>query len=117
MLKEAILHAASLVGEPKPIYSRKKDGKIIAWISTGNEELVGYLKFLALEHPAVFGQLLGKVLPLQVHAKIDETVEFVDARERVRVKIENLSQRLEGTIDSLAADSGATRLPIAVGRR
>lgn len=45
-LKEAILEAAANAG--------------------GENGLVGYLQGLATNHPAVFGPLLGKVIPLQV---------------------------------------------------
>ena len=37
--------------------------------------LVGYLSWLALEHPNVFGPLLGRVLPLQV--KVDSHKDVV----------------------------------------
>jgi hypothetical protein len=47
-LKEAILKALELTGS---------DG-------TGEGGAVGYLMMIAVENPAVFGMLLGKVLPL-----------------------------------------------------
>lgn len=70
LLKEAIIMAAELVGDP-----RNEDGK------TG---LVEYCVFLAEEHPPVFAQLLGKVLPLQI--KTDGPGTTVQVIERVIVR-------------------------------
>lgn len=50
VLKELILIAADVTGS---------DGK-------GKDGAVGYLSWLARKEPAVFGNLLGKVLPLQL---------------------------------------------------
>jgi hypothetical protein len=55
MLKEATLAAASLCGQ---------DGN-------GKGELVGYLRMLAREQPAVFARLLEKILPMQINAEND----------------------------------------------
>jgi len=50
LLKDAIIRAAELTG---------RDGE-------GSEELVGYLRRLAVTQPAAFASLLGRVLPLQL---------------------------------------------------
>lgn len=57
-LKEAIIVAAELVGSNK----KGKDG------------LPGYLSWLAIKKPEVFGRLLEKLLPLQVLGKADQPV-------------------------------------------
>lgn len=51
LLKDAILEAAELAG--------------------GHEGLVGYLKQQAIDNPGPFMGLLGKVLPVQVNAKVN----------------------------------------------
>lgn len=50
LLKDAILKAAEEAGADQ----------------AGKDGLVGYLTFLAKDHPQPFATLLGKVLPLQV---------------------------------------------------
>jgi hypothetical protein len=64
MLKEAILEAATLLGQ---------DGK-------GKDGLVGYLKMLAIKERAVYARLLEKVLPMQLHVE-DKTVRKYTAEE------------------------------------
>jgi hypothetical protein len=64
LLKEAILQAATLVGQ---------DGK-------GKDGLVGYLKMLAVRERAVYARLLEKVLPMQVNVE-DKTVKIYTAEE------------------------------------
>src|SRR4051794_38634740 len=64
LLKEAILQAATLVGQ---------DGK-------GKDGLVGYLKMLAVRERAVYVRLLEKVLPMQVNVE-DKTVKIYTAEE------------------------------------
>lgn len=70
MLKDAILQAATLVGQ---------DGK-------GKDGLVGYLKMLAVKEKSVYARLLEKVLPLQLNVT-DNTVRTYtveEAAERLR---------------------------------
>src|SRR6516164_2482006 len=55
ILKEAILLAAEQVGE-------KDRG--------GKDGLTGYLRYLAREEPRAFSNLLQRVLPLQVNARV-----------------------------------------------
>ena len=38
----------------------------------GKDGEAGYLKWLAANHPAVFGALYGKLIPLDVNAKVEE---------------------------------------------
>src|SRR5439155_19450975 len=64
LLKEAILQAATLVGQ---------DGK-------GKDGLVGYLKMLAVRERAVYARLLEKVLPMQVDVE-DRTVKMYTAEK------------------------------------
>jgi hypothetical protein len=70
MLKDAILEAASLVGQ---------DGK-------GRDGLVGYLKMLAIKEKAVYARLLERVLPLQLHVedKTDPVYTAAEAVQRLR---------------------------------
>ncbi len=58
LLKDAVLRAAEVRGQK--ISTNKK--------YTG---LVSYLDWLSWEHPAVFGSLLSKVLPLQIAGSTD----------------------------------------------
>jgi hypothetical protein len=67
MLKDAILTAATLVGQ---------DGR-------GKDGLVGYLRMLAVKERAVYARLLEKVLPMQLHVE-DKTVPVYTAAEAVQ---------------------------------
>ncbi|WP_456813667.1 hypothetical protein [Bradyrhizobium sp. USDA 4529] len=67
LLKEAILEAATLVGQ---------DGR-------GKDGLVGYLKMLAVREKAVYARLLEKVLPLQLHIQ-DKTAPILSPAEAVQ---------------------------------
>jgi hypothetical protein len=66
MLKDAILTAATLVGQ---------DGK-------GKDGLVGYLKMLAIRERSVYARLLEKVLPMQLHVE-DKTKQMLTPEEAV----------------------------------
>jgi len=75
ILKEAILLAAEQVGE---------DGK-------GHDGLTGYLRMLAVKEPRAFSNLLQRVLPLQVNARIavedmlrDKYESFAEAAKAMR---------------------------------
>ncbi len=70
LLKDAILQAAELAGNDL----EKKEG------------LIGYLKAQAIDHPAAFMTLLGKVLPMQINADVttyraDVTDEIMEPEE------------------------------------
>ncbi len=87
VLKDAILMAASLSG-----YDKK-----------GKDELVGYLKHIADDYPTSFVPLLGRVLPLQVNARVDrkevviyETVDEVRAEMASRgIDVDKVIEMLE----------------------
>jgi hypothetical protein len=66
MLKDAILKAASMIGQ---------DGK-------GKNGLTGYLMMLAVKERAVYARLLEKVLPMQLELK-DKTAPQYTAEEAV----------------------------------
>lgn len=57
MLKTVTLEAAAMVG----------------FNQEGELGLHGYLAFLAIEHPAIFGKLLEKCLPLQLTGSVSTT--------------------------------------------
>jgi hypothetical protein len=63
-LMESIVEAARNIG---------RDGK-------GKDQLVGYLEHLAVEHPSVFGSLLGRLIPKKVDLSIGGMAgELLDA--------------------------------------
>ncbi|MCC8950694.1 hypothetical protein H8A97_37945 [Bradyrhizobium sp. Arg62] len=67
LLKEAILEAATLVGQ---------DGR-------GKDGLIGYLKMLAVKERAVYARLLERVLPMQLHVE-DKTAPILTPAEAVQ---------------------------------
>jgi hypothetical protein len=69
-LREAALVAAGLCGQ---------DGK-------GKGELIGYMRMLAREQPAVFARLLVKILPMQSTAEIDGTKRYTPAEAAARLR-------------------------------
>ena len=66
LLKEAILLAAELEGH---------DGR-------GKDELADFLRRVANEDIRAFAMLLGRVLPLQVEARTDMSVEVTTKQSR-----------------------------------
>jgi hypothetical protein len=60
-LRAAIIEAAELHGS---------DGK-------GGGKLTGYLLYLATRFPTTYAQLLGKILPYQIDATIDQALSMV----------------------------------------
>jgi hypothetical protein len=90
LLKEAILAAVHNVGHPV-FAGVRQDGSPIYRRGTGG--LIGYLEWLATNHPAQMAMLLGKVLPLQTNDARDgeattpvvyETVQEVRAAMKER---------------------------------
>ena len=61
LLKDAILKAAEATGEDQ----------------AGKAGLTGYCTYLAKDEPKAFAQLLGKVLPIQVHGDPDQPLHTV----------------------------------------
>jgi hypothetical protein len=66
-----------------------------------NGALVGYLAWLSLEHPGVFGPLLGRVLPLQVKMGMEKvkyrTLEEIEHDlAQIRVPLNKLAPLLVG---------------------
>ena len=86
-LRELILLAAESVGRPKIVRNRR--GDIIRLEETGKDGALGYLRFLALYEPRTFGGLLGRVLPLQVAARLDGEVDV-----NQRLTLEELREEL-----------------------
>jgi hypothetical protein len=72
MLKDAILLAAECMGMPEVV--RNDKGEIIDLIETGEDGLLGYLRYLCKTDVKSFVYLLGRVLPLQVHGRIEAEV-------------------------------------------
>jgi hypothetical protein len=81
-LRELILLAAESVGRPKIVRNRR--GDIIRLEETGKDGA-----FLALYEPRTFGGLLGRVLPLQVAARLDGEVDV-----NQRLTLEELREEL-----------------------
>jgi hypothetical protein len=50
----------------------------------GKDGEAGYLKWLAANHPAVFGALYGKLIPFDINAKVEEktVVHYETVEER-----------------------------------
>jgi hypothetical protein len=70
-LKQAIILGAEDVGE---------DGK-------GKDGLQGYMRRLALQEPSVFGQLLRRIMPVEVRRDIDPNSTLGQVLEAVRARI------------------------------
>lgn len=102
LIKDAITGAGEKMGLPEPIYRYRNEKKlverngrkmwmtvrlrtdeVIGWKATGKGGLEGYLMWLGLNHASAYSTLLGRVLPMQINAK-------VDVNETVVTKFENL---------------------------
>ncbi len=62
-------------GSPNKVSGILKDAILLAAENAGNEDggngLISYLQKQAIEHPTAFMTLLGKVLPMQVSAEVE----------------------------------------------
>lgn len=87
-------------GDPKPAKSGRKrgvsnkvTGDIRGMMVETLNDLGGkrYLAWLAIEHPQVFGRLLGQCLPKEIKISAQNTVEIVsevrEMREKRRLEI------------------------------
>lgn len=85
ILKEAALMAAAIHGS---------DGK-------GKDELVGYMLFLATDHPVCFAGILGRILPIQMN--VSEGPLVIEA-EKVREHLSHLSGDELAVLESVYND-------------
>jgi hypothetical protein len=73
-LKTLIREAAAEAGfvERVPVLDAEGRPTGRTELKFGKDGEAGYLKWLAANHPAVFGALYGKLIPLDINAKIEE---------------------------------------------
>lgn len=94
ILKELIIIAADVTG---------RDGK-------GKEGAIGYLSWLARKEPAVFGMLLGKVLPLQVQmSQPDEATQGRYSSQELRAALISRGLRVPTLIDATPVETTITK--------
>jgi hypothetical protein len=78
MLKDALLLAAEQVGEIRKVQVLDADGNPtdeIEFEYSGVDGLLGYLRWAAINRPASFLALLGRVLPLQLNIKSERSLK------------------------------------------
>jgi hypothetical protein len=78
MLKDALLLAAEQVGEIKRVPILDEYGKPTGEYEfeySGVDGLLGYLRWAAINRPASFLALLGRVLPLQLNIKSERSLK------------------------------------------
>lgn len=97
VLKDAILIAASNVGDKLALELMEKAREDGIEIGTLNGGLVGYLEIAAMNEMKSFLPLLGKVLPLVVKADVDVTL--LDRAQREAEHFTRQLQRLSGRIE------------------
>lgn len=89
-------------GTPNKIPAQLKETILEALNGAHKDGAVGYLKWLAIEHPAVFGGLVGKVLPLTVAAN-------VTVKDGGKAEDHNPLEFIEGKLAGIAARGDSTR--------
>ena len=116
-MKDAILLAARMTGNVGMIEAcTLKDARVklraIAKLHNESEEdaakrtgLVGWLCYLAREHPPAFAQLLAKVLPLQIKLEANEMVTYRSTAE-VLQEIQAMKLPLDRILPLLADMTG-----------
>jgi hypothetical protein len=80
MLKDALLLAAEQVGEIKRVPIVDADGNLTGEYEfeySGVDGLLGYLRWAAINRPASFLNLLGRVLPMQMNIKSARSLKVV----------------------------------------
>jgi hypothetical protein len=122
LLKDAILLAGCVAGdrlvEREIIERRARDaaandspesaGELKQAVEE-NGSLVGYLSWLALEHPTAYAPLLGRVLPLQIRVdspkdRVYRTFEEIKREIRARVPKQELESLLIDVIGSYSPE-------------
>jgi hypothetical protein len=91
LIKDAISGAAEELGMLEPIFRTKEvirgtkklqvsTGEIIGWKPTGKGGTQGYMVWLGCTYPKAFASLIGRMIPLQIDAKVDTTNRTVSQR-------------------------------------
>jgi hypothetical protein len=93
-------------GTPNRMTTFLKDAAIEAAMRLGSDrkgkdELVGYLMFAAMEEPAAYLSLLGRILPLQAKMRISGAVQLVDATMTPKQAIEAWSNAINADAQQL----------------
>ncbi len=86
-LKDEILLAAQEVGFVRRVEKLDKDGKPtgqfdLVW--SGEEGRKGYLKWLAVYHPAIYGPMFARLVPHELNQRIDNRNLTINADVRYR---------------------------------
>lgn len=112
LIRDAITGSGAELGMLEPIYRYKEERKalpgpgiryktvrvrtdeVIGWKPTGKGGLQGYLVWLGCNQPVAYAGLIGKVLPMQINAKVDHTETVVTKFEKVDFSKMSLAEKL-----------------------
>lgn len=112
LIRDAITGAGAELGMLEPIYRYREERKalpgpgiryktvrvrtdeVIGWKPSGKGGLQGYLIWLGCNHPQAYSQLLGKVLPMQINAKVEHRDTVVTKFETVDFSKMSLAEKL-----------------------
>lgn len=114
LIKDAITGAGEKLGMLEPIYRyrdetirtkrrgkkdlikvvRIKTDEVIGWKPTGAGGTEGYLIWLGCNHPQAYAQLMARVLPLQINAKVERTETVISKFESIDPSRMTLEERM-----------------------
>jgi hypothetical protein len=106
LLKTAISGSAEKLGMLEPIYRTRKvknrygrmvtenTDEVIGWQPSGKGGTEGFLVWLGCHYPRSYAVLLGRLLPLQVNAKVDGNVTVTERFEGTDIKSLTLGEKM-----------------------
>lgn len=109
LLKDAIAGSAEALGMMEPIYryvdvkkkigggrtiiSRQRTEEIIGW-KPGKGGTQGYLMWLGMHYPRTYSVLLGRLLPIQINAKVGGSLTVTEAFKGRDIKSMSLADKM-----------------------
>ena len=125
IVQECLLMAGEAIGEPREVKVTEIDDKGRKRTryknqETGTDGLVGYLKWVGLNHPAVFCAMLGKIIPMQGRVDTQHVnLGSLSDLEAIRAEIKRRGLKLERFLESPkrieATSTDATSIAPATG--
>lgn len=105
LIKDALTGSAEQLGMMEPIYRMReitRSGRkvkvateeIIGWKATGKGGMTGYLVWLGQHYPRSYSVLLGRLLPIQVNAKMDIAPTVAEKFSKIDVKSMTLAEKM-----------------------
>lgn len=131
LIKDAISGAGEQLGFLEPIYRyreekrgnarvRVRTDEVIGWKPTGKGGTEGYLVWLGCNHPKAFASLMGRTLPLQIDANVNNNTTVTERFGDVQLSRMSLQEKMAAMREMIGltksiAPAGPQKLPVVEG--